>query len=350
MKNYGIIFFLAIFSANFLFAQQSLEAGFDINTVPQKPNYSNEKNWAALPWKADNADDVPSEKFSNNQDNAIVDVFFVHPTTINKAYGKWNADVLDDKLNKKVDNLPIKHQASVFNGSARVFAPRYRQANYEAFMTLGTENSNKALALAYSDVKAAFLYYLENWNEGRPFIIAGHSQGTFHNIHLVEEVIDTTALLNQMVAAYLVGMPVKANDFENCKPCQQEDDINCFISWNTMKKKSYPKFYDEYYKGAVCHNPLSWETNEYYCSEEYHDGMVPKEFKKFYKNKHGARVHKGVLWVDAVKIPGIPFTRFVKNWHIGDYNLFYGNVRENVETRVSQFIKSDNFALWKKHN
>lgn len=349
MKNYFITLFVVFFNVNILLAQ-GLDVDFENFTIPAKPNYANENNWSALPWKEDAADDVPTNKYKDKQSEAIVDVFFVHPTTISKVYGKWNADILDEKLNKKVDNLPIQHQASVFNGSARIFAPRYRQANYEAFMTLGTKNSNQALALAYSDVKEAFLYYLENWNEGRPFIIAGHSQGTFHNIQLIKEVIDTSALLNQMVAAYLVGMPVTKSDFNNCQPCQLEEDVNCFISWNTMKKKSYPKFYDEYFKESVCHNPLSWETNEFYCSEDYHEGMVPKEFKKFYKHKHGAQVHKGVLWVDAVKIPGIPFTRLVKNWHIGDYNLFYGNVRENVATRVTHYLKSDNFALWKNHN
>lgn len=349
VKNYFIVAIIALFNLNLLFAQ-GLKENFDVQSIPQAPDYSNENNWSALPWKNDSADDVPTDKYTNKQDKAVVDVFFVHPTTISKAYGKWNADLTDEKLNKKVDNLPIHHQASVFNGSGRVFAPRYRQANYEAFMTLGTSNSNKALALAYSDVKAAFLYYLENWNEGKPFIIAGHSQGSFHNIQLVKEVIDTTALLNQMVAAYLVGMPVVKTDFKNCKPCQQEDDTNCFLTWNTMKKKSYPQFYEEYFKNAICHNPLSWETNEFYCSEDYHEGMVPKEFRKFYKNMHGAKVHKGVLWVDAVKIPGIPFSRLVKNWHIGDYNLFYGNIRENVAVRVNEYLKSNNFALWKKHN
>ncbi|MCD8528660.1 MAG: DUF3089 domain-containing protein [Chitinophagales bacterium] len=299
-----------------------------------------------MPWRDDTADDTPNKKFTNRQDSAKVDVFFVHPTTIDKMYKHWNADISNEKLNKKVDNLPIKHQASVFNGAARVFAPRYRQANYEAFMQLGTANSNQALALAYQDVKAAFLYYLQNWNEGRPFIIAGHSQGTFHNIALVKDVIDTTALLNQMVAAYLVGMPVKSSDFSTCQPCQNEWDTNCFLTWNTVKRKSYPKYYDQYFKGAVCHNPLSWEMNEYYCDAACNDGMVPKEFKKYSKENYGAQVHNGILWVDPVKVPGIPFTKFVKNWHIGDYNLFYGNIRYNVNERVNVYLQNKNEGKW----
>lgn len=346
MKKVIIVAFLAIFSALNLQAQE-IKQNIEEQETPSKPDYSQERYWSALPWRVDAPDEVPNdEEYKDRQDIAVVDVFFVHPTTLTAKDGVWNADVNNEKLNQKVDKLPVKHQASVFNGSARVFAPRYRQANYEAFMTLGTNNSNQALLLAYQDVREAFLYYLENYNEGRPFIIAGHSQGTFHAIELVKEFIDTTALLEKMVSAYLVGMPVNVDDFQNCKPCEEMGETNCFVTWNTMKKKSYPKFYKEYFQNAVCHNPLSWEMNEYYCEAECHQGMVPREFKKLVKKQYGAKVHQGILWVDAVKIPGIPFTKLVKNWHIGDYNLFYGNIRENVNFTVENYLIKNKLKQW----
>lgn len=340
MKNFFIMMLFAFFGIN-LTEAQTLEESFKEQKQTDAPIYSDEFYWSALPWREDAPDSIPDPQYVNRQDSAIVDVFYVHPTTITKNYGKWNQDLSDKKQNNKVDNLPVKLQASVFNGSARVFAPRYRQANYEAFMELGSENSNLALGLAYQDVKAAFLYYLENWNNGRPFIIAGHSQGTFHEITLVKELIDTTALLEQMVAAYLVGMPIKDGDFENCKPCLNATATNCFISWNTMKKKNYPDFYEDYFEGAICQNPLSWECNADYISDEKHKGLVPREFKLVGKKRYGAQVHEGILWVDAVNIPGIPFTKMVKNWHIGDYNLFYGNIRENVNLRVAEYLKNN---------
>jgi hypothetical protein len=334
-----ISFVVVLVSIIYLSASaQTIKQSFEEQILPCAPDYSLESSWSALPWRKDTPDDVPIEEYSDNQDQAMMDVFFIHPTTISAEDGVWNADIFNEKLNQKVDNLPIKHQASVFNGEARVFAPRYRQANYEAFMELGSSNSNQSLALAYSDVRAAFLYYLENWNEGRPFIIAGHSQGTFHAITLVKELVDTTALIDQMFLAYLVGMPIKLEDFKYCQPCQNALDNHCYLTWNTVKRKSYPKFYDEYFQGAVCHNPLSWELNQSYCRDEYHEGLVPRDFKKFAKKNFGAKVENGVLWVDAVSLPGIPFTRFVKNWHIGDYNLFYGNIRVNLADRVNQYL------------
>ena len=346
MKKVIIVLFFTIFSVTSGFSQ-SLSQTFEEQVQPSAPDYSQEKYWSALPWRVDSPDEVPNdEEYKNRQDSAVVDVFFIHPTTLTEKQGVWNADLDNEKMNQKVDNLPVKHQASVFNGSTRVFAPRYRQANYGAFMSLGSSNSNQALALAYEDVKEAFMYYLAHYNEGRPFIIAGHSQGTYHAIHLIQEVVDTTALLDQMVSAYLVGMPVNVGDFQNCKPCEEQDQTNCFLTWNTMKKRSYPKFYKEYFQNAVCHNPLSWEMNEYYCEAECHKGMVPREFKKLVKKQYGAQVHNGILWVDAVKIPGIPFTRLVKNWHIGDYNLFYGNIREHVNYSVENYLDKKNLEKW----
>jgi hypothetical protein len=330
---------------------QNISATFDEQERPAAPDYADEKYWSALPWRVDVANDVPSDEFVVNQETAPVDVFYIHPTTINSKYDIWNAFLNDEEMNKKVDELPVRHQASIFNEKGKVFAPRYRQANYEAFLALSNPSSQKALALAYSDVRAAFLHFLENWNEGRPFVIAAHSQGTFHAMKLLEEFVDTTGLRHRMVAAYLVGMPVKENQYKNIPPCENEFDTNCFLTWNTMKKKNFPKFYDEYYDGVVCHNPLSWECTEYdYCSKDYHLGGVPRDFRKMFRRSIGAQVVGGVLWVDGVKLPGIPLSTLVKNWHIGDYNLFYVNIRNNFAVRVKEFLQNNPTQAWQKAN
>mgnify|MGYP002629231659 FL=1 len=349
MKKVIIVALLGLFYIQSVQAS-GLKIDFEVETTPQAPDYQLEKYWSALPWRNDSPDVVPNDEYVDRQSIAQVDVFFIHPTTVTAKENVWNGDVNNQRQNSKIDNLPVKHQASVFNGSARVFVPRYRQANYEAFMELGSANSNKALDLAYQDVRAAFIYYLENYNQGKPFIIAGHSQGTFHAIKLMQEFVDSTDLLGQLVSAYLVGMPINKTDFVNCQPCESKEENNCYLTWNTMKKKSYPKFYKEYFQGAVCHNPLSWELNERYCDESCHQGLVPREFKKLVKNQYGAEVHDGILWVDPVKIPGIPFTKLVKNWHIGDYNLFYGNIRQNVNLRVNNYLVTNNIKIWETSN
>ena len=136
-----------------------IKPGRDFETYipPSKPDYGIENNWAALPTKKDNAHLVPANSnLKENELNALVDVFFVHPTTYYRR-ASWNADVNDESLNEFTERTTIRHQASVFNESCRIYAPRYRQATLYSFMDK-KDNGKKALDLAYNDVLDAFNY------------------------------------------------------------------------------------------------------------------------------------------------------------------------------------------------
>ncbi len=159
-----------------------LATSYESASQPPVPDYSQERNWAALPTVKDQADLTP-KGLKDGQATAIADVFYVHPTIYSdtrKGNDQWNASLADEKLNESVDDTAIKNQASIFNAAGRVYAPRYRQAHLNVFRRRGTEVAEGALDLAYQDVLAAFDYFLENYNEGRPIIIASHSQGTLH--------------------------------------------------------------------------------------------------------------------------------------------------------------------------
>jgi len=149
---------------------------FDKYTPPPEPDYSQVDAWAALPWTHDEADTVPlGAGVKDGQSTAQVDVFFIYPT-LDFRTDEWNANIYNKSLNNLIERTAIRGQATVFNSSCRVFAPRYRQAVLSSF-TDKTGNGQKALDLAYSDVKKAFQYYMKHYNNGRPVIIAGHSQG-----------------------------------------------------------------------------------------------------------------------------------------------------------------------------
>ena len=128
---------------------------------------SNTYQWASLPTKNDPADQVPLKSdLKDGQVEAKVDVFFLHPTIFTrqpKNQYEWNADVKDSTMNQSVDNSTILNQASAFNGSGKIYAPRYRQAHYHAFVTADKDDKKKSLDVAYSDVKASFEYYLKNY-------------------------------------------------------------------------------------------------------------------------------------------------------------------------------------------
>src|SRR4029077_2064189 len=202
---------------------------------------------------------------------AQVDVFFVYPT-LDFRTDEWNADISSKSLNKLIDRTAIRQQASVFNGSCRVFAPRYRQAILYAFRD-NTGSGKKALDFAYSDVRAAFLYYMQHYNKGRPVIIAGHSQGCLHAYRLVKEFFDTTALKQKLVAAYLIGFRICKDSLRNLKPSDSATQTGCYVSWNTVKWGGLSGSLGSYFKG-VCVNPLSWKQDTVFVDASHNAGSI----------------------------------------------------------------------------
>ncbi|MFL0804028.1 MAG: DUF3089 domain-containing protein [Agarilytica sp.] len=307
---------------------------FEAHPLPPTPDYSDENFWAALPTTEDSADLLPTiSTLTDNQDGANVDVFYVHPTTFTSK-DAWNADAKTPLVFGKFD--PIKVQASIFNGSARVYAPRYRQATLFAFH--GGKSADQAKNVAKQDIQNAFQYYLKNYNNGRPFILAGHSQGTLVLAPILEY-LDTHPLPN-FITAYIPGIAVKADQFNTIKPCTSATDIYCFNVWNTKRwgvpqEELVPSTRNA---GSACVNPMNWKNDDSIATAESHLGAIHLDFDHF--DKHiitKAKCHNESLWVE------IPdqyqyYSSFDKNWfHLMDFNLFYMNVRENVKQRISTF-------------
>jgi len=310
--------------------------------IPQAPDYADPNTWAALPDRKDLADRTPESYLKDEQEHAKVDVFFLHPTTYvgRKGEDNWNAPVYDEKVNKKTDESAILFQASVFNGAAKVYAPRYRQAHYHAYFSKKNSDVNQAFKLAYEDVKSAFEFYLKNYNNGRPIIIAGHSQGTNHAEKLLKEYFEGKPLQEKLVAAYLVGMPIVATSFKSIKVCETPEETGCFCSWRSYEKGYYPRKHLSQNNFAVT-NPLNWRTDSTYVAMEMNEGTVLRKFKKGLKvGITDARVHQGLLWITKPKFFGSAFIRF-KNYHIADYNLFYANIRKNAQLRTETYLKAN---------
>jgi hypothetical protein len=307
---------------------------YSVAREPRTPKYDDSTTWAALPWMQDAADLLPSDTMTDVQATARVDVFFLHPTIYNhgpQSNSNWNASLSKQKLNRQIDKSTIKYQASIFNGVGRVYAPRYRQAHLLAFFTKRRKaDAEKALKLAYKDVRAAFLYYLEHYNQGRPFIIAGHSQGAFHAKQLVKEFIEGKPLQDQLVAAYLVGYPVYKGDFTQITPCQTPNEVGCYLTWRTFNRKyALRKAVDQ---NVICTNPISWKTDNVYVPKTAHQGAILKRFHDVQPQICDAEVYEGVLAVRKPKFPGSAFF-FIKNYHPGDFNFFYFDVRQNAKLR-----------------
>lgn len=310
-----------------------------LNSFPLAPDYFDPNSWAALPTKMDPADRTPVDTMKDNQANAPADVFFLHPTTYTSKRGNqpWNASTFDLKLNERTDNYPILYQASLFNAAGRIYAPRYRQAHLSAYFVPDTITAKQAFEVAYSDVKRAFEFYLQHYNQNRPIIIASHSQGTTHAKRLLRAFFDGKPLQKQLVAAYLVGMPVEENYFQHIKPCDSPDGTGCFVSWRAYQKNNFPPYHKPGEKIIVT-NPLKWALDTVYVSKDKNLGGVLLKYNEIVPQVSDAQIHDGFLWLTKPKFPGSFFWR-TPNYHAGDYNLFYLNVRYNAVQRVEAFLR-----------
>ena len=348
MSNYKKYFlYVAIpffVSFEFISCSHSLSGkpiNYQFKNKTSQLDYSNLNYWAASPFKYDNSDNIPKDLKDKTRDS-LADVFFIYPTTYtdSKMPDGWNAEINDPAINRKTDNTTILYQASVFNKYCRVFSPRYRQANIRAFYTEEKDSAKTAFDTAYKDVKDAFEYYLKYFNQGRPIIIASHSQGTLYAGRLLKEFFENRPLKKQLVCAYLVGLPVFTNYFSDLKPCSDSTATGCFVSWRTFEDGYISSSIRNEKLKAFVTNPLTWTMDTAFASADLNKGGILRNFNKVIPGLVHAQVHDNILWVNKPEFFG-DFLLKTKNFHIADYNLFYRNIRENVGVRIKSMLKKN---------
>lgn len=307
------------------------------------PDYNVLDYWAAHPEKWDPSDSV-QKKLKHDDKVHDVDVFFLYPTSFtdgNVSDGiPTNARIDDPYLNKKTDYTSILYQASVFNAACNIYAPRYRQAHISMYYHKDSALVKKTFDLAYADVKAAFFIFLKQIN-GRPFIIASHSQGTTHASRLIAEVIDSDTLRKRLVAAYLVGMPVSKKMFKDITVCEDTAATGCFVSWRTFQDGYQNPYISSTDTTIGVVNPVIWRTDGTRSGRQDHLGAILYNYQKLYKNTHEAQVVGNALYISKPRFPGAFLIR-MENYHAGDYNLFYVNIREDVSRRIRQYNLKNN--------
>jgi hypothetical protein len=333
------VFFLVLFLFSACNKYKAFQSNYSFKNKAGCPDYSQLDYWAAHPGKWDPADSIPKPLLGEAKDSAA-DVFFIHPTTYTgkKNAGKTNAVIDDAYINAKTDYSPILYQASVFNSQCRVFAPRYRQAHIKTFFAEQNGATEEVFDTAYADIRAAFLYYLANYNNTRPIIIAGHSQGALLAERLLKEFFEDKALQQQLVVAYIAGWAVPKQYFSSLKMCEDSLQTGCICSWRTFRRNYVPSYLKKENGNSFATNPLSWTTGNVHVPRKMNKGSVLLKFNKLYKNSTDAQISNGLLYVHRPKFPW-SFLYFTKNYHPGDINLYYVNIRENIQQRIRSFTK-----------
>ena len=232
---------------------------WDLSKKAPAPDYAQATSWAAWPGRESPAQFVP-QGVANPEGARAVDVFFIHPTGyLNGA--DWNSPMNPASATEENTKWMMANQASAFNGCCNVYAPRYREASIFRYLSAPPDIADKTMDFAYADVVRAFDYYLANENKGRPFIIASHSQGTWHAIRLIRDKIDGTNLQAQMVAAYIIGGRVTnadANGLKSVKVCDAPAQTGCMVHWATFGEGGVVP---AEMKDLVCVNPLTWRRD-----------------------------------------------------------------------------------------
>lgn len=305
-------------------------SSFEATAIPSAPDYANQKYWAVLPGQ------YPAglKEISATNGEKDTDVFFVYPTLLtDKKDSLWNADVDRADLRKNVIEQSVKFQASAFAKAGKLYVPFYRQSHYKIYVPPYNQQEKDSRMIAYQDVKAAFQYYLEHYNQGRPIIIASHSQGSIMCGMLLQEFFDGTPLQEQLVAAYIPGVKIQDEKFKSLKKMETPLATGGYVSWNTYKRKNFPASYEKWYKGATTTNPVTWD-GVLETSFDQHLGVLNAD-GKIYPNALRIQVIDGLIWSSVPKIPKRFLLSFVKNYHFADINLFWKNIEKNAVDRVN---------------
>ncbi len=359
------------------------KAPFSKETTPAAPDYADIDHWAAHPKKFSKALLTPEGIATTPSSDLKVDVFFIHPTCFFGTQS-WNMPLGHQTAYDIIKELILPGQASAFNGVGRIYAPHYRQATFYSFIQPNF-NSRKALELAYDDVARAFDYFIENANEGRPFILAAHSQGALHLTRLLEEKIENNSGLRQrFIAAYPIGFRFPKNKFgkafHHLKPAQSATDLQVVINWDSYVDSGRPmhlldkvemwytnnKWKRRAWKRPICINPLSWTASNDSAAASQNLGAVHTvlasgakrpTWENFtsdegvdietiglsapFKEEVSAKVGRdGFLYHSKPKhrifslslLPG-------GNYHMYDYALFYMNIRQNAIDRANAYFE-----------
>lgn len=303
--------------------------------VGARLDYDDPAAWAARPDTVDAADVVPPGE-ADGQATATVDTFFIHPTTYAGAK-TWNEPLGDPDAARALMEDVLPAQASAFNGATRVWAPLYRTATLYAF--LDPTDGVRALDLAYADVERAFGWFVDHLPADHRFVIAGHSQGSFHGVRLLKEHVSGTPLAGRLVAAWLIGWNIRAADLAampDIPVCATPEQTGCLVSWNTEGERPAGQVIDLTSADTVCVNPLSWRADTTATPRLVGRGAW-KPGGPVLPSQVDAQCHQGAL---VVSKPGFHQSVFAdaftgtQVWHSFDYPLFYMDLRWNVRARV----------------
>lgn len=317
--------------------------------------YAQDDMWIARPGKKDDPSLwLPPGVQPEAEQGEQAAIFFIHPTSY-LAKDHWNAP-LDDAESQWRAGLFVRSQSSAFNGVGQVWAPRYRQATFGAFLT-DKEEAQKALDFAYRDVAAAFEAFLGQAPKDRPIILAAHSQGSLHLLRLLAERIADRPEAKRIAAAYVVGWPISTTaDLPalGLPACEKAGQSGCILSWQSFGEPADAKMVTDVYDSStgpgglsragsamLCVNPVTGTRGGAAPAAANRGTLVPdKELTKGELRAPGVPARcdpRGFLLIGESPPDLGPYVLPGNNYHVYDYALFWANIRADAAARLADF-------------
>lgn len=310
-----------------------------LENTDDAPDYSEEDSWLQIP-------EITKD----------VDTFYIYSTLyVESSFEEGapdyatldNPEMIVGAVGEYVTN------ASVYEDSTNVFVPFYRQSGmrYATEVSKKTGNIDAALSgRSYDDISDALDYYFEHYNNGRPFIIAGHSQGSaMVKYVLTHYFTEHPEYYERMVTAYVIGFSVTQDDldtYHHLKFATGESDTGVIVSWNTEGPKNVEENAHNVVvlPGAISINPLNWKLDETYApaSENLGSLMLNKDTGEYEISDIGADAQvvldRGVI-VTNTKYDQYAAAEFFgpQSFHEDDYTFYYNNLKDNVAKRIAAY-------------
>ena len=275
------------------------------------------------------------------------DVFFINPTVYlgDEEHTVWSDY---DENTKAAFVGAINMEKGIYDADARFFAPFYHQAALSAYY-LPAEEADPIFGAAYAEIKDAFSYYLKHFNNGRPIILAGFSQGAEMAIRLLKDVFADADVNKQLVACYAIGWRITEEELQDCSHirfAEGESDTGVLIAFNSEAEDVQDSLMIPKGVHTLAINPLNWKTDSTPADRSMNLGACFTDYsgniKKEVPGLTGACIDdvRGALKVPDVSsadYPGVLFEDGV--YHLYDYQFFYRNLQQNVQTRLESYLK-----------
>lgn len=308
-------------------------AAFCSMASAQEPDYADAGSWAY--WRVGKSKPA--------------DLFIVCPTVDLGVGGNKNMSLTDNEAKKNFYGA-LNMERGIYEQHCRMYAPYYRQAVLADY-DLPANEAEPYFNLAYKDVRAAFLYYMQHENNGRPFVLAGFSQGSEMCLRLLKEFGNENFVKNNMVACYAIGWrftPQEAAEYPYIQPAKGADDLGKVIIFNSEAPEVTSSLMVPHGEKSFCINPLNWRTDGTMADKALNSGACFTDYSGSIKREvpqlTGCCIdtERGVLKVTDIDKKQYPpvlsiFTDGI--YHLYDYQFFYRNLQQNVGLRINTFVE-----------